>query len=165
MREMNLSPGEKKIEPKGQEENKLDRQGDQIGNDNGNGCDQAGKVDLAKKVGIGNKSVGCTGEAVGKVVPENRAGHIKQDLGEAIGGKAGNLAKDHCEHQGVHDGLDDQPQGTQNGLLITGDKISFNKERDQIAVVPDITELQVPPLLAGGDDQIPLLILICYFVV
>lgn len=57
-------------QPEHHEERELDRQRDEIGDNDRDGCDQAWKVDLTKKVGVGDKGLGCTGKAVGEIVPQ-----------------------------------------------------------------------------------------------
>ena len=93
-----------------EEEGKLDREGDQVGNHDGNRHHQAWKVNFAKKVGIGGKGRGGTGEAGGKVAPEDVAGHVKEHLRQTIGGKLGDIAEDDGEDNGSKQRLDDEPQ-------------------------------------------------------
>jgi len=64
---------EKVQQPKKHEQRKLDGKGDQVGDDDGNRRHQAGEVDLAEEVGIGDKGLRGAGEAVGEVVPEDGA--------------------------------------------------------------------------------------------
>jgi len=76
-------------------------------------------------------------------------------LGQAIGGQTGNVAKDDRENEGIEDGLDDEPERAEDGLLVAGDEVSAHEEGDQVAVVPDVAQLQVVPFFAGGDDEVP----------
>lgn len=77
-------------------------------------------------------------EAARKVVPHDGAGHVKEHLGQAVGGQPGNLTKDDGVDQGGEEGLDDEPERTEDGLLVTRDKIPPHKKSDQVAVVPDL---------------------------
>jgi len=98
-----------KVNTESYEEGKLDGQGYKVGNDYRNRRDKTGKVDLAKEVGIVDKSIGSAGETIGEVMPKDGAGHVEEDLGETIGGQAGDVAKNDGENKGVEDRLNDQP--------------------------------------------------------
>ena len=97
-------------------------------------------------------------EAARKVVPHDRTGHVEEHLGEAVGGQPGNLTEDHGVYQGGEKRLDDEPQRTEDGLLVAGDEVATHEEGDQVTVMPDLTQLQVIPLFAGRDDEVPLLL-------
>ena len=144
------------VQHEGKEERELDGEVDQAGNDNGERHHQAGEVHLAEDARVVHESVGGPGEAVGEVVPQHRAGKVEQHLRQPVGGQLRDLPEDDREHQRGQDGLDDQPQRTEDGLLEARNEVAAYEQRHQVAVLPDLAELQVIPLLARGDDQIPL---------
>lgn len=127
----------------------------QVGNYDGNWHHQAGKVDLAKEMSVLNEGLRGSIQAVGEVMPEHGTGEIEEHLGEAIGGEPGDVTKHNSKDQRVHDWLDDEPQGTENRLLVTRYEVTPDKEGYEVAVAPDIPQLQVVPLFAGGDDEVP----------
>ena len=106
-------------------------------------------------MGIADKGGRSVVQAAGKVTPQNRAGHVEKHLRQTVGGEFGNVAEDDSEDDGGHEGLDEEPEGTEDGLFIVRDEIAPHEEGDEVAVVPDFAELEVPPFFAGGDDQIP----------
>ena len=127
----------------------------QVGNYDGNWHHQAGKVDLAKEMSVLNEGLRGSIQAVGEVMPEHGTGKVEEHLGEAIGGEPGDVAKYYGKDERVHDGLDDEPKGTEDGLLVARDEVAPDKHGDEVAVAPDIPQLQVIPLFAGSDDQVP----------
>ena len=141
-----------------QEEGQLDREGDQVGNDDRDRHDQTRKVDLSKQMSIGSKGGGGAGEATGKVTPHDSTGHIKEHLGQSVRGELGDVAENDRKNQRGEQWLDDEPQRTEDGLFEAGNKIAPYKQSDQVAVVPDVAQLQIPPLFAGGDDQVPIFV-------
>ena len=144
-----------------QKKGKLDRKGDQVGNHNRDRHDQAREVDLAKQMSVGSKGGGGAGEATGEVMPHNITGHVKEHLRQSIGGELGDVAENDGEDEGGREGLDDEPQRTQDGLLVTRNKIAPHKQSDQVAVVPHVAQLQIPPLFSWSDDQVPGIIFSC----
>jgi len=140
------------LEEKSQEEEELDGKGDQVGDDDGDGHDQAREVDLAEEMRVLDEGLGGAGEAVGEIAPEHRAGHVKEHGRETVRGKAGDAAEHDGKDKRVQDGLNDEPKRTEDGLLVTGDEIPADKHADQVAVAPDIAQLQVVPFFAGGDN-------------
>jgi len=145
----------------GKEEGKLDRKSDQVGNDDRDRHHQARKVDLAKQVGIGGEGGGGAGEAAGKVAPQNITRHVEEHLGKTVSWELGDVAEDDRENQRGKQRLDDEPQRTKDGLLVARDKISLHKHANQVAVVPHVTQLQIPPLFSWSDDEIPGIIFSC----
>ena len=144
-----------------QKEDKLDRKGDQVGNHNRDRHHQTRKVNLAKQVGIGSEGGGGAGEATGKVTPHDSTGHIKEHLGQAVRGELGDVAENDRKNQRGEQWLDDKPQRTQNSLFVTRNKVAPYKQSNQVAVVPDVPQLQIPPLFSWSDDEIPGIIFSC----
>jgi len=69
-------------------------------------------------VGVRGEGGGGAGEAGGEVLPQDCTGHVEEHLGKAIGRKLGDVAKDDGEDQRGEQGLDDEPQGTEDGLFV-----------------------------------------------
>jgi len=112
-------------------------------------------------VGIGSEGRGCVGEATGKVTPHDSTGHIKEHLGQSVRGELGDVAENDGKNQRGEQWLDDEPQRTEDGLFEAGNKIAPHKQSDQVAVVPDVAQLQIPPLFSWSDDEIPGIIFGC----
>ena len=71
----------------------LDQKGDQVGDQDRDRHRQAREIDLAEQVGILHKGIGGLVQAVGKVGPDHRAGHVEQELRQAVRGQAGDTAR------------------------------------------------------------------------
>jgi len=146
--EGDVGAAEEEIQVESQEEYKLYGEGNQVGDDGGDGHHQAREVDLAEQPGVGDEGVGGAGQAVGEVAPQDVAGHVEQELGQAVGGELGDIAEDDGEDDGGEQRLDQEPQRPEDGLLITGDKVTPHEEGDQVAVAPDVRKLQVVPFFS-----------------
>lgn len=116
----------------------MNRKTDQVGDDDRDWCHQPRKVNLAEDARVGSKGVRGAVETARKVMPHDRAGHVKEHLRQAVGWQPGNLTEDNGVDQGGEEGLDDEPERTEDGLLVTGDKVAPHKKGDQVAVVPDL---------------------------
>ena len=76
---------------------------------------------------IGDKDGGSLSQAVGKVRPDHRAGHVKKELGQAIGGQLGDVAENDGEGDGSEQRLDQKPQRAEDGLFIDRDEITAHE--------------------------------------
>ncbi len=131
----------------------LNSQTDQLGKDGGNGHDQPREIDLSHGSAVGHKGIGCLAEAVGEIGPQNGAAEIENEGGHPIRGKTGDIAKDQGEHDRRQQGLDNRPQGPQNGLLVLGNEIPLHKEKNQIPIGENLFQMQVKPAAFRLDDR------------
>lgn len=51
-------------------------------------------------MGVADEGGGGVVETAGKVAPEDGAGHVEEELGEAVGGEVGDVAEDDGEDDG-----------------------------------------------------------------
>ena len=158
---LHIGAGQHEIGQEEQEEGELDGEGDQVGKQDGDRHRQAREIDLAEQPGVADKRGGGLVQAVGKVAPDHRAGHVEEELRQAVGGQLGNLPEDHREGDGGQQGLDEVPQRAEDGLFIDGDEISAHEEEHQVAVAPQVAQLQVQPAAARLDDKVPLILFGC----
>ncbi len=86
-------------QPKNHEKGELNRQGDEVGDDDGDRGDETREVDLSEKMSVADEGLGGASQAIGEVVPQDGTGHVEEDLRQAIGGQAGDVAKDDGEDQ------------------------------------------------------------------
>jgi hypothetical protein len=152
-------PGEPAEE--GEKEQELNRKLDEVGNDDGERRDEAREVDFSENAGIGHKCGGGFCEASREVVPRSDAGEVEKHGRQAIGRQLGQAAEDYCENESGQDGLDEKPQRAEDGLLVNGDEIATNEHPQEVAVVPDVAQLGVPPTRGGLKDHVPLLGIEC----
>ena len=51
-----------------------------------------------------------------------------------------------------------KPERTKDGLLVNGDKITPDKQDDQVPVLPEILQAQIKPTTLGAEYGCPLVI-------
>ena len=139
---------------KSQEEQKLDAEGDQVGDQDRDRHRQPREVDLAEQLGVVDEGVGGLGDAVGEVSPDDRAGHVEQELRQAVGGQLGDLAEDESEGDGGQQRLDQVPQRPQDGLLVDRDEVAPHEQHHQVAVAPQVVQVQLEQVPLRLDDQV-----------
>ena len=61
----------------------------------------------------------------------------------------GELPEDECEYDSEEKRLQDEPSGTEDGLLVLSDKVATNQEVKEVAIIPDPDEIETRPS-AGG---------------
>ena len=106
---------------------------------------------------VGGKGVGGLGEAVGEVLPADDAGEVEERLGEAVGGDLRDAAEDDHEHDRGEGGLDEEPRRAEDGLLVLGDDVALDEEGEEVAVVPELAQVEAQEGGAGGDDGGPII--------
>ena len=141
-----------------QEQPGLDEEAQQVGNHGGDGHDEPGKIDFPEHVLIRDEGVGGLLEAVGEIEPADIAGHVEKDLRDAVRAHLGDTAKDEHIHQYGKNRLNQIPQRPEDGLLVLDDDVAPHEEPDQVAVAPDLPQVDLPQLLLRSDPQGPGLI-------
>ena len=101
---------------------------------------------------VGGEGVGGLIQTVGEIEPADIACHVKQGLGNAVGTHLGDATEDHHVHNDGQDGLDDVPQGTEDGLLVLYDDVALDEQCYQVAIAPDFLKVHMPQLVVWGDD-------------
>ena len=141
-----------------QEESKLDAEAEQVAEHVGDGHHHAGEIDLAEDGGVGDKGVGSLGQAFGEVVPHTGSGEVEERPGYSVGRDAGDAA----EHDHVHDDgqgrLHDEPDRSQDGLLVLGDDIALDEETAEVPVLPEFLEVHREEFVFRLDDDVPFLL-------
>ncbi len=150
-----LRSAEIEYKKKDQEQPGLDEEAQQVGNHGGDGHDEAGEIDFPEHVLIRDEGVGGLLEAVGEIEPADIAGHVEKDLRDAVRTHLGDAAKDEHVHQDRKDRLDQIPQRPEDGLLVLDDDIAPHKEPYQVAVAPDLPQMDLPQLLVRTDPEGP----------
>lgn len=130
------SPAHYEIKNEGDEEHELDQKGDQVGDQDRDRHRHAREIDLAEQVSVLHKGLAGLGQASRKVRPDHRARHIKEELGQSVGGQAGHLSEDEGECERRQQRLDQIPQRPENGLFVDGHEVAPYEEHHQVAIVP-----------------------------
>ena len=136
----------------------LDEHLQQIAGDAGQRDDQAREPHLAEDTGIGREDIRGDGEGIVEIVPEHDAGHVEERLRGTVGGDACQTAEDEHVDDGGEQGLDDVPQGAEDGLLVLGDDVTPHVHAVEVAIAPQGSQFQVEPSAAGGDLKRPVVV-------
>jgi len=78
--------------------------------------------------GISGENGRVSGEAGGKITPDDKPGIIKEEGGEAFRWNLSEFSEDKGEDNGKAKGLKNKPSGTEYRLLILGKKIPAYKK-------------------------------------
>ena len=90
--------------------------------------DQPGVINLLINPGIGGENGRVSGEAGGKITPDDKPGIVKEQGGEAFRWDLSKFSEDKGENNGKEKGLKNKPSGTEYRLLILGKKIPAYKK-------------------------------------
>ena len=95
------------------------------------------------------------GEGSGEEVPGQQAGEGEHGVGHAVGAAADaeHLVEDDREDDHRDDGVQHGPQHAQHGLLVADEDVPPGEEVEQLAVLPQLAELQPHPALRRLDDE------------
>ena len=141
-----------------QEQAELDQEGDQVRDQDRDRHGHAREIYLAEQVGVLHEGLAGLGQAGGEVTPHHRPGHIKEELRQAVGGQAGDVAEDDRERDRGQQRLDEIPQRPKDGLLVGRHEIAPHEKRHQVPVTPQFAQAQVEQAALGLDDHIPLFV-------
>lgn len=119
--------------------------------------DESRKIDFAEYAGVRDEGIGSLRQTSGEVIPECHSGEIKEQGREIISWNSGDAREDDHEHQGGDQRLDEEPQRAENCLLVNRDKITADEHPEQVAVSPDILQMQVKQAVMGSDDERPII--------
>ena len=101
---------------------------------------------------VGKERVRCLVQTVGEVEPADVACHVEQGLGDAVSTHLGDATEHHHVHDDGQNGLDDEPEGTQDSLLVLYDDVALDEQGNQVAIAPDFLKVHMPQFVVGGDD-------------
>ena len=89
--------------------------------------DQPGVINLLINPGISGEDGSVSGEAGGKITPDDKPGIVKEQGGEAFGWNLSEFPEDKSENNGKEKGLKNKPSRSQNSLSILCVKIASNQ--------------------------------------
>ena len=81
------------------------------------------------------------GQSFGEEIPGKDTGKCKERVRNSLGGKAGKLIEDKREHHHRRDGADDRPSCAKKRLLIPDLDIPPDKKIEQLAVFPQLRQM------------------------
>ena len=131
----------------GQEHGRLDPKADEIAEHRGDRHTQAGEVNLPHGSAACDKGVGGTVQTAGKIVPGDIAAHVKQESRHSAAVRQScHIAENKGKHNRREQRLDHGPGRAQDRLFILGDEVPFDKQQDQIPILPDFPEIEAENL-------------------
>ncbi len=127
---------------KGQHE--IDHAGEHGGDRHG----QPREIDLRDQVGAAHQAVGGLGQPVGKECPGHQRRVGEDRIGDAVRRHARQAAKEEAEDHHGQEGLDDGPGRAQHRLLVAHLDVAPGQEVEQLAIVPQLAQLERDPALS-----------------
>ena len=143
------------VHHKAEQQQQLNAELDHAGRYGGEWADESGEVYLAEYAGVGDKGIAGAGECLGEEVPDGDAAHVEHHLGGSVGGQLGDVPEDEHVGQGGEYGVDEVPEGAEDGLFVLGYEIALDEEQEQVAVPPHFAQLQVEQAVFRADDEVP----------
>ena len=140
-----------------EEQGELDGEFDQVRDDDRERDAEPGEIDFAEDAGVGQKGGGGAVEALGEIGPCGYSCHVEQHGWYVVGREFGDAAKDEGEQDRGKERLEQVPEGAEDGLLVLGHEIAPDEQRGEVAVAPEVGEVEVEPSGFGADDQGPIL--------
>lgn len=114
------------------------------------------KVNFAEDRRVANKGEGRAVYAIRKVRPAGDTRQIKEQWRHTVRGKLSHLPKDDSEDERSEKRLEDVPERAQNRLFVLRDEIAPHEHRGEIAIAPQVSEVQIEPSGLRPDHQVPL---------
>ncbi len=126
------------------EEGHLNGEPEQIGEELREGRYEAGVIHLAEDGTIGLECGGYLVDALGKIVPKTDARQIEQRLRDSIGRNLRNPREyDNVDKRREQRG-DEVPTHAEDGLLELDGDVALHEQPQQIFLVPDLLQVQMP---------------------
>ncbi len=115
--------------------------------------DHAWEVDFLDHVLVGDHAAGGLGEGLAEGGPGEHAGEGDEEGRQAGGGQLSHDAEDEGEDARAHEGLDDDPGGAEEGLLVAELDIAEGEGGEQVAEVPELLEVDGLPAFGRADGD------------
>ena len=150
---MNRRFGEDKvISEDNEEQSHLDAESNEVACDGSEWHDEAWEIHLAEHVRVFDECLACLIQAFRKVSPKADACEVKERLREPVGADFGDAAEHDHEHDCGHDGLDNEPQWSENGLLVPSDDVALYEHAVKIAILPKLPKINREQACLGLDN-------------
>ena len=101
----------------------MDRKSKQGRDAIGEWIDQPRVINLLINPRIGSENGSVSGEAGGKITPDNQPGIVKKERGKAFRWNLSEFPENKGKHNSKEKGLENKPSRAKNGLFVLGKKI------------------------------------------
>ena len=125
---MEICSGEVVIRYHHKEQDHLNAETHKVTHHNAQGHDQTRKIDLPKDSCIVPEHRRCFGQTIRKVIPSGDSSHIKQRLRKSVCTESRQVPEDKRKDDRRKQGLNEEPQGSENGLLVKRNEITLYEE-------------------------------------
>ena len=125
---MEICSGEGVIADHHKEQDHLNAETHKVTHHNAQGHDQSREIDLPKDIGIVPEHGRCFGQTVRKVIPSGDSSHIEQRLRKSVCTESRQVPEDKRKDDRRKQGLNEEPQGSENGLLVKRNEITLYEE-------------------------------------
>lgn len=137
------------------EQAELDAEAQQVADDIGDRHHQPREIDLPEDTGILDKGVGGPRQTISEILPKAHTAQIEQGLRNPVGGNAGDAAEHHHIHNDGQCRLYDIPYRPKHRLFVLRDDIPLDKQGAEVAVAPQLFEIDREEVVFRLDDQVP----------
>jgi len=121
---------------------------DEAGKSGGDGENQAREIDFGDEALVVDDNVGGELEGVGEVGPGNESGEIENRIRQSLGWEFGEAAKKESEDEHGENGLENDPEDADDGLLVADLNVAPDEEVEELTVGPDFAKAKLEQ--AGG---------------
>ena len=139
-----------------EEEGELDGKLDHSRDHDRHGYAEPGEVNFSEDSCVADKRRGRADHAIRKVRPAGDTGQIKEQRRQTVRGKFRHLSEDDRKDNGGDKRLENMPEWTKNRLLILSHEIAPHEHRCEVAIPPQVSEVQIEPPGLRPNDQVPL---------
>ena len=150
------------VDIEGNERRQLNPSGKKIGKHLRDRRREPRKVHLAEKPRVPRKRVRRAVETGGEVAPEHRAAIVEQRRRYPVRRNLGQTPEDERVNDGREQRIQDEPQRSQDRLLVHRHEIPLHEEPHQVPVADDLPQVYVEPLPLGLDHERPVLLAIIH---
>ena len=128
-----------------------DRKIDQARSDRGSRNHHPRKIHLGDDGGVAQHAVAADGYGVGEERPWKQSRVRENRIRNSVRWHLGQPAEDKREHQHREQRLKNRPGGAEQSLLVADLHVTPDQEIEEIAVAPEVEEVQPDPSPAGDD--------------
>src|SRR6266852_978030 len=125
------------------EDHEADGEVHQAGKRGGNGKNEAREINFGDEALVIDDDVGGHLEGIGEIGPGDESGEVEDGIGEAVVGELGEAAEEESEDEHVEDGLENDPEDADGGLLVADFDVAPDGEVEELAVGPNFAEAKL----------------------
>jgi len=126
--------------------------------------DHPGEINFSKEGTLLDESESCARKRFGEKCPQNYSRQIKQNGWQTICWKTDSFFKDQQVNHQDDKGLENDPPGSQQCLLMVNEEIASDDPEQKVAISPKLAQLPTEPERLRPDLPFPVFFGLCYFI-